>query len=248
MSAATMPTPAPTLGRLTLVELRKMVDTRAGLWLQLTVAAITVAAVVLVVAFGADVDRTFASLLGIAVQPAGYLLPVVGILLVTSEFNQRTAIVTFALVPRRVRVFAAKLLAAAALAVVAFVLCLAVAGVAALLAGGDTGPDLTAGLLGQDALFVAVGMVTGVAFGLAARTSAPAIVAYFLIPIAWTLLGEIPALEDAWEWLDPARSLELLVDRHLDGTEWARALISMGLFIAAPLAIGAARLRREELP
>ena len=32
----------PGMGRLTLVELRKMVDTRAGFWLQLTVVALTV--------------------------------------------------------------------------------------------------------------------------------------------------------------------------------------------------------------
>ena len=39
---------APSFGRLTLVELRKMVDTRAGFWLQLTVAVITLAAVVVI--------------------------------------------------------------------------------------------------------------------------------------------------------------------------------------------------------
>jgi len=32
----------PGLGRLTLVELRKMTDTRAGFWLQLAIAALTV--------------------------------------------------------------------------------------------------------------------------------------------------------------------------------------------------------------
>ena len=36
----------PSFARLTLVELRKMVDTRAGFWLQLIVAVLTLAAVV----------------------------------------------------------------------------------------------------------------------------------------------------------------------------------------------------------
>ena len=243
--------PAPSLARLTRVELRKMVDTRAGLWLQISVAALTVAVAVLIVAFGNDVDRTFASLLGATVQPAGYLLPVIGILLVTSEFNQRTALITFALVPHRLRVLGAKALAAVVVALIAFAICLVVAGLAALAGGGGdggVGSETTLGLVGQCGLLVVVGMVTGVAFGLAAKTSAPAIVAYFLVPIAWALLGEIPGLGGVWEWIDPARSLELLVDRHLSGTEWAKAVLSMGLFIVVPAAIGLWRLRREELP
>ena len=42
--------------RLTLVELRKMVDTRAGFWLQLIVAVITLAAIVILFCIVAD-DR-----------------------------------------------------------------------------------------------------------------------------------------------------------------------------------------------
>ena len=102
MSTATLAPPlpraravtAPSLGRLTMVELRKMTDTRAGFWLQLTVAGLTIALVALVCIFGDAPDRTFASLLEAAVQPASILLPIIGILLVSSEWSQRTAAIT----------------------------------------------------------------------------------------------------------------------------------------------------------
>ena len=42
----------------------------------------------------------------------GILLPVLGILLVTSEWSQRTAMVTFTLEPSRSRVIAAKFVVA----------------------------------------------------------------------------------------------------------------------------------------
>ena len=59
--------------------------------------------------------------------PASVLLPIVGILLVSSEWSQRTGMVTFALVPRRGRVIAAKLLASVVLSLVALALCIVVA-------------------------------------------------------------------------------------------------------------------------
>src|SRR5205814_2512849 len=96
----------PGIARLTAVELRKMTDTRAGFWLQLAVVALTVAVVVAACRFARPEDQTLRSMLAIAVAPASVLLPIVGILLVTSEWSQRTGMVTFALVARRVRVIA----------------------------------------------------------------------------------------------------------------------------------------------
>jgi hypothetical protein len=136
MSAATLAHPAPVvsrsherpgLARLTAVELRKMTDTRAGFWLQLAVVLLTVAVVAVVCLFGNAQDQTLRGMLSIAVAPASVLLPIVGILLVTSEWSQRTGMMTFALVPRRGRVVAAKLLASIVLSLVALALCVVVA-------------------------------------------------------------------------------------------------------------------------
>ena len=112
----------PGLGRLVAVELRKMVNTRAGFWLQVAMVAITVVVVAVRSVVGDAADHTFASVLGVAVQPAAALLPVVGVLLVTSEWSQRTGMITFALVPVRSRVLVAKLVASLVLALAMLVM------------------------------------------------------------------------------------------------------------------------------
>jgi hypothetical protein len=104
-----------------------MTDTRAGFWLQLAVVLLTVAVVAADCLFGHAQDQTLREMLSIAVAPASVLLPIVGILLVTSEWSQRTGMVTFALVPRRGRVVAANLLAGVVLSLVALALCIVAA-------------------------------------------------------------------------------------------------------------------------
>src|SRR5436190_14892223 len=111
MTATALPSPfaasrdeRPGLSRLTLVELRKMTDTRAGFWLQLAVVGLTLAIAGLILGFGNDTDQSLEQMLKATIQPSANLLPVIGILLVSSEWSQRTAQVTFTLVPRRMRV------------------------------------------------------------------------------------------------------------------------------------------------
>lgn len=92
-----MSVPAPALRRLVLVELRKSADTRAGRWLLGTLAAIAIAGVVLLLIFGKAGDQDFGGFVFTAQLPLGLLLPVLGILSMTSEWSQRTALATFAL-------------------------------------------------------------------------------------------------------------------------------------------------------
>jgi ABC-2 type transport system permease protein len=64
----------PSFPRLTLVELRKMVDTRAGFWLQLIVALLTLALVVLFCVFADTEDLVFRDMFALAIVPASILL------------------------------------------------------------------------------------------------------------------------------------------------------------------------------
>ena len=80
----------PGLGRLVAVELRKTIDTRAGFWLQVAMVALTAVVVVVRLLVGDAAHHTFQSVLDAGLQPAAILLPVLGILLVTSEWSQRT--------------------------------------------------------------------------------------------------------------------------------------------------------------
>lgn len=234
----------PSLSRLTGVELRKMADTRAGFWLLATTGLLTVAvAVIACLALEGD-DRTLLNVLAVTVQPASILMPVVGILLVTSEWSQRTAMVTFTLVPDRMRVLVAKLLAGLSLACLAFAVCVVVALIANAILGG-TG-SLSLALWGQALLSVVVPMVTGVAFGALLLTSAPAIVLYFVLPTAWAALGSISALADAARWLDSTRTLTPLLEETLSGTQWARVATSLALWMLLPLALGALRVLRSD--
>ena len=258
MSAATIAHPAPVrsrsdarpgLTRLTAVELRKMTDTRAGFWLQLAVLVLTVVAVGAACLFARPEDQTLRSMLSIAVAPASILLPIVGILLVTSEWSQRTGTMTFALVPRRGRVIAAKLLASVALALVALALSIVVALVGTALAapGLEHTWALPVGMLGQHVVSLGTGMISGVALGAALLASAPAIVCQFALPLAWGIAGRLAGLDAVVHWLDPTSSLAPMTEHLMDGTEWARAGTTLALWLVTPLLIGLWRIQRGEI-
>jgi ABC-2 type transport system permease protein len=239
----------PSLFRLTGVELRKMVDTRAGFWLLAAIALLTVAAVV-VLGFDSGHDGSLRSMFADSSQVAQALLPVVGILLVTSEWTQRTSLITFTLVPDRWRVVSAKLAAGVVLAAVAWVVVVGIAAVGTGFIGGTEGGEtwsLPAWLVGQSALYLAALMLMGIAFGAVLLSSAPAIVLYFVLPLGWALLGNLSALEPIAKWLDGSRTLEPLVNESLGAAQWAHAGATLAVWIALPLLIGFWRIKRDEI-
>ena len=250
--AAPLPRPAdtrPGLGRLTAVELRKMTDTRAGFWLQLAIVVLTVLVVAATCIWARPEDQTLRSMLSIAVAPASVLLPIVGILLVSSEWSQRTAMTTFALVPRRPRVLAAKLLASVVLSLVALALCLVVAAVGTAVAapGLEHTWSLPVGLLGQHVVSLGTGMISGVALGAALLASAPAIVLSFVLPIAWAIVGRLAGLDAVARWLDGTYSLAPMTEHLMSAMEWARAGTTLALWMLLPLLIGLWRIVRCEI-
>jgi ABC-2 type transport system permease protein len=239
----------PSLARLTKVELRKMVDTRSGFWLLLTVAGLTLVAVFVTALFAHEDQRTFEHILANGLQPAGILLPVIGILVVSSEWSQRTALVSFALVPERSRLLLAKLLAGILLALVAtaFGLVLAVIGTAI---ASNSAPDhwsLPFTLLLQDVVYVVTAMIIGIGFGAALQTSAPAIVIYFVLPLALAAIGSIHALNGVIHWVNTAEALEPLTTEVLSSHQWAQGLVALALWIGVPMTIGLWRLTRRDV-
>jgi hypothetical protein len=234
-----------TFQRLTLVELRKMLDTRAGFWLQLVVWLLTPAAVALFAIFGETSGQNYEEFLSLAIAPAEVPLPIVGILLVSSEWSQRTAMVTFTLVPRRERVLGAKLAAGLLLGLVAFVICIGVAALGNLACGGTW--ELSGAVFGQMIVSVAAGMAGGVAFGALFLASAPAIVCSFLLPTAFTAVGSLAPFRAMAPWLDPTRALGPLTDHTLSATEWAHAGTALALWMLLPLAVGLLRITRSDV-
>jgi ABC-2 type transport system permease protein len=259
MSATTLVAPVPAdiagvhtrpgLGRLVAVELRKIVDTRAGFWMQVATVAITALVVIVRLAVGDAADHTFASVLTVGLKPAAVLLPVAGILLVTSEWSQRTGMITFALVPVRSRVVAAKLLASLLLAVAMLAVGVAIVTVGVFVASPGTGADWSgaAPLIAQSAIYLGGGMLTGVGFGMVLLASAPAIVTLFALPIAWTAVASLSFFADAAPWLDTRLALGPMPQEVMSTTQWAHAGTALALWMVLPLLIGAWRITRREI-
>lgn len=245
-------TARPPLLRLAVVELRKMADTRAGFWLLVVTALAAVALIVVTLFVGDAPDLTFANLFQSTLLPTAVLMPVLGILAATSEWNQRTALTTFVLTPQRQRVAAAKLLAAVLLAVLSVVAGLVFAAVGnivgAAVAGGDGSWSFSASALGSAVLFQVINVVMGVAFGMLLMNSALAIVIYFLLPTVWGVLGAtISALEKPAQWLDLGVTSPPLADNTMTGEGWAKLAVSVGVWVLVPLAAGLIRLQRREV-
>jgi ABC-2 type transport system permease protein len=236
----------PPMRRLTTVELRKMTDTRSGFWLLVSVGLSALAVVVLVLTVGGSDDRTFDSMFGDCVGIVSVLLPIVGLLLVTSEWSQRTALTTFTLVPERARVVTAKLLAGCALALLAVVASLAFAALGNLIAGGSWDFTLTH-LLGG-ALYELFGMLGALALGLLIMHSAAAIVTYFVLPtVVGIVTNVVTALHGPAKWIEPTQSTGPLADGTVHGADWAHFAVTFGVWVVVPLVAGMLRLRRHEL-
>lgn len=239
----------PSLARLTLVELRKAIDTRAGFWLLLATAGLTAAVVVATTFASGEEHHTLSQMFSNAQQPAALLLSVVGILLVSSEWSQRSALVTFALVPQRGRVLAAKLIACVVIGLAAVVVCVVLAAIGTAVAAPDLDDawSLSAARVGQGAVYLVTSLITGAAFGAALLATAPAIVLSFMLPIGWAALTSLAFLERVAPWLDTTRALEPLSQELLSGREWAHAATSLALWMVVPLLIGLWRIGRSEI-
>lgn len=239
--------------RLTLVEWRKQLDTRAGLWLLISIALVT-AAVLAVMAFIGEGATSFEALYFGTSTPMALLLPIVGILAATSEWSQRTGLITFTLEPRRTRVGLAKLVSALGSGIVFF-------GVAVFLAAAfhlavvtftdaTAAWEIPAGALWGGLLLTAVYMAQGVAFGALIQNTAGAIVAFFALPTAFTLIGSlVGAVRDAMPWIDLTTATEpLLLDAGaMTGEQWAHVATASAIWLLLPLALGLVRIARSEI-
>ncbi|MCZ2828913.1 hypothetical protein O2W14_08725 [Modestobacter sp. VKM Ac-2986] len=260
MSAATLesgprrltgPVTAPSLLRLTRVELRKSCDTRAGRWLLAVIALAAVATVALALFTGHD-PLSLSDHLEFAQLATSLLLPVLGILLVTSEWSQRTAMTTFTLVPRRSRVLTAKVLAASVLALLGVAATLVTSAVAVVLTpvvtDGAQDWSLGAAELGQVVLLQLVYVLSGVAFGMLLLSSPLAIVLYFVLPTVFTILvSTVGALDWVADWLDLTTASAPVFDGGLDAQGWLQLATATALWLGLPMALGWLRVHRAEI-
>lgn len=273
-------TPRVPFGRLVGVEWRKMLDTRAGRWLLGITAGLLalVFAVVLLIVVLADASPPTANdWLNILTIPVSMLVPVIAITIVTQEWSQRTAMVTFALESSRLRVVLAKLLAVLALGAVTILLALALGLVGNVLAAAAAGVDpdwnVTAGALFWALATQVLYLFMGFGFGLLLLSSPGALALYYVY--VWILEGGvlIPGimyiLWIAFDWGqsilpflsmriamlpfqlgdEDARSLETDLGATLDtgALGLAHVATSVLIWVGLPLVLGTWRLLRAEV-
>lgn len=252
LATRTQPITGIPFTRLLHVELRKQLDTRAGRWLLITLGLVTAIVMIIQVSVSDPANLTFMDLVLGAAIPQMYLLPAIGIMAATSEWSQRTGMVTFMLEPRRSRVIAAKLISALGFGVAAVAIALVLAAVAnvggmAFQDGVGTWAvqwDELAGFFLMQLLIVA----QGVAFGMILLNTPAALVFYYLLPAVLSLLGSLVSwMQTPVLWLDMARTTSPLVEGAMDADAWSKLAVSSLVWVFVPLAVGLWRVLHREV-
>lgn len=244
-------------GRIVAVELRKMVDTRAGQWLLgISVGLAVVAELVALWVFAAtEAAGSFEAFTGAAAFTMSFLLPVLGILLVTQEWGQRTAVVTFALDPRRLVVVAGKLVAGVVLTLVVVVVSFVVGALCTVLCSAlDDQPvtwDLSIGLFAGFTVAQVLSMLVGFAFATLLLSTPLSITVYFVwafvLPVLFNVAGAfLDWFNDIVVWIDFSTASGTLAAGDLTGEDWAHLVVSGILWLAIPGVLGLRRIATAE--
>jgi ABC-2 type transport system permease protein len=250
-----VPEPIP-FTRILGVEMRKMFDTRAGFWLMASIVITSAIATVVTVLVGDRDELSFDSFAASIGSPMSIVLPLVGVLAVSSEWSQRTALTSFTLVPSRGRVIAAKLVNVLVIGAVSMVVALGVGAVGNLVSSAITGNDavwdIPAWNFAQIVLANELGMLVGFALGLLFRNSPAAIVGYFVFSLVLPGLSEaLASAQDWWAdnagWFDLNQTRFLLFDSELTNQEWVQLAITSGIWVLLPLAVGLRLVMRSEV-
>ncbi|MGL5829106.1 MAG: ABC transporter permease [Angustibacter sp.] len=243
------PIKRPSLATVVLVELRKSVNTRAGRWVLLSVialAALTQCYGIWQARNGPVVLTEFSDL---AQVPISLILPVVGILAMTSEWSQRTALTTFTLLPRRLPVILAKVISA--LILVSLVMALgALMVIAAVAVGGLISDDpvnwsITAKAIGGILVTNFLNVIMGVGFGALLPVTGVALTTFFVAPTVISFLTAT-VLKARGEWVDVYGAFARLADFDLANKGWQTA-VSLVVWIAIPLGLGLIQSVRREV-
>ena len=246
------PTSGVPFTRLAQVELRKMVDTRAGRWLLITVGVV-IAAILTILLFVEGGAHGYEGYFGATSMPLMILVPIVGILAATAEWSQRTGLTTFALEPRRHRVVLAKVVASLVAAAASLVTALGLAALVNLVAvtarGADSSWTLGWGLFAGVALVLVLNLAQGVGFGLSLLNTPAAIVAYLVLPTAWSFVTAlVEPMRTAGEWLDLGNATQpLLEGAAMQARDWAQVGTAGALWVVVPLVLGLWRVTRSEV-
>lgn len=248
--------------RLINVELRKAVDTLAGRWMLIIIAVLTLLIDVAMVGFANLFNTGGANLSSLLWGQMLVMLPIVGamaILVATSEWTQRTGMVTFTLVPQRWKTLAAKGVVVLVIGAGAVALSLAI-GALLTMAGGEW--DLSFGELVPRFLTWFVFLLQALALGFLFLNSAAAIVTFYSLfvvgafivrtALAVSIFSNPERSKTAVEiasWVNPYMATSNLYHSQgwPTGEQWGQLATSSAIWVLLPLAIGIWRILHAEV-
>jgi ABC-2 type transport system permease protein len=248
--------PSIPLSRIVTTELRKMFDTRSGFWLMASIGILALLATTAVIAFASKDGLTYTSFATAIGYPLTLVLPIIAILSVTSEWSQRSGLTTFTLVPHRERVIAAKAIVCIGVAIATIPLAFAVGAlgnvIGALINGTQPVWNLTVTNVLTVILANILGLLVGFMLGVLIRSSAGALVAYFVYSFVLPTLSIILANSQDWfrhlqPWIDFNYAGGTLIDGTVTAQQWAHLGVTAVPWLVIPLIIGLRLVTRAEV-
>lgn len=254
---ATEPIP---FSRIVKVEFRKSYDTMASFVLLCVIAGLVVVAeliAALVTGLKGVDNFGYIDFAQVAGTITGLLLPVLGIMLVTAEWGQRTAMVTFGVEPRRTLVIWAKLVVGVLLALATVAFAMVVALPFNLLQGALAGHMNWHfdgwGLLGFTVAQV-FSMLGGFALAALFLNTPAAIVVYFaykfVLPGLLGLGGHLMhwfGVVERWGSFEEAQGPLFSSWTKISAQQWGHLVVSGFIWLVVPLVIGLWRINRAEV-
>ena len=244
------------MSRIITTELRKMFDTRSGFWLMASIGILAILASAAVIAFSSDAGMTYNAFATAVGYPITVMLPIIAVLSVTSEWSQRSGLTTFTLVPHRGRIIAAKGIACVGVAVATIPLAFAVGALGNVIGTSIAGIapvwNLTATNMATIVLANVLALLVGFMLGVLIRSSAGAIVGYFVYSFVLPALTVVLAGSQAWfrdlqPWIDFKYAQGTLIDGTVTIQQWEHLGVTSLMWLLIPLTIGLVIVVRAEV-
>jgi ABC-2 type transport system permease protein len=251
------PTPARIpMTRIMAVELRKSFDTRSGFWLMASIVIVAVLTTIGTVAFAPDSDLTYYTFAKAIGFPMTVVLPIIAVLAITGEWSQRTGLTTFTLVPHRGRVVRAKVIASVAVGVGAMLFAFVTGAVGGVVGSTIAGTTPVWDVSVAEGFNIVLGsmlcLLTGTMLGMLIRSSAGALVVYFVYALLLPTIAGILATSQAWfrdlqPWVDLNYAQSALFEGTLTGEQWANLAVTATTWLVLPAILGLRLVMRSEV-
>ncbi len=244
------------LSRVIQVELRKMFDTRSGFWLMASIVIVAVLTTVATVAFAPDATLTYYTFAKAIGFPMTVVLPMIAILSITGEWSQRSGLTTFTLVPHRKRIILAKAASSVAVAIASMLFALVVGAVGNVVGTAIAGTDMVWDVSFAEGVNIVLGsllcLLTGTMLGILIRSSAGALVAYFVYAFLMPTVSGVLASTQDWfrdlqPWVDLNFAQGALFNGTLTGEQWANVAVTAGIWLVLPALLGLRLVMRSEV-